>query len=395
MMRIAFVTGHVALGGSTTYMMFLAAALRRQGVPSEVFSFSADHPLAREFAEAEVPVHTTDAHRLIYEDRLQQLYARLREFKPTVAFAVLGAESFELLRHLPAGVARIGVFHDRTSQPQIFGPRYRGSLDHLVVVAAYLREDLRRLDPQFPCTYLAHGIPLPEGVPPRMAPENSAPLHLLYYGRLENISKGIRLFPEIVAALKHRQIPFCWTIHGCGPEEKFLKTALAQDVRSGLVRFSSPIPYDQLPAMVRQHDVYLLTSTNEGGPLTLVESMALGLVPVCGDIPGLVQEVITPANGFRVPRADPDAYACAIAKIHADRDLLEQMSRAAKAAIVADFSADAMARRYLAFFESLKLSTAESNWPETIRVQPILGGHPLLYCGPARVARRLIKLMRS
>ena len=395
MMRIAFVTGHMELGGSTNFMLFLAAALRRKGVPTEVFSFSADHPLASEFAEAGVTVHTTDEHRLIYEDRLQQIYARLCVFRPTAVFAVLGAVSFEMLRYLPEGVARIGIFHDRTGQPHNIGPRYRGSFDHLVVIAAYLREEMRRIDPQIPCTYLAHGIPLPNGVLPRRALDRSAPLRLLYYGRFENATKGVRLFPEIVAVLKYRQIPFCWTIHGYGPEEKFLKTSLAKDVRSGRVRFSSPIPYEQLPALIRQHDVYLLTSINEGGPLTLLESMALGLVPVCGDIPGLVQEVITPANGFRVSRAEADAYARALAMLHADRDLLEQMSCAARAAIVADFSADAMAGRYLAFLEAHKFSTADVHWPGTVRVKPILGGNPLIHWGPLRVARRFIKALRG
>ncbi len=395
MMRVALVAGGLGLGGSTTFTLFLSAALRRLGVPTEVFSFRADHPLAKEFAEADVPVHTENEHRLIYEDRLQNLYARMRVFKPTAVFAVLGAESFEMLRHLPSGVVRIGIFHDRAIQPQIFAPRYRAAMDHLVVVAAYLREDVRLLDTGYPCTYLAHGIPLPDGVPPRASSDRSAPLKLLYYGRLENGSKGVRLFPDIVAALKRRQVPFCWTIHGYGPEEKFLKAALAEEVSTGQVRFSSPVPYDQVPALVRQHDVYLLASTNEGGPLTLLESMALGLVPVCGDIPGLVQQVITPANGFRVPRADADAYARAIAGLDADRDLLEKMSRAAKATIVADFSDEAMARRYISFLQSFPSPAENILWPEKIRVQPILGGNPLSHTGPMRIARRAIRKLRK
>ena len=147
--------------------------------------------------------------------------------------------------------------------------------------------------------------------------------------------------------------------------------------------------------MVQQKGIYVLASIHEGGPLTLLESMALGLVPVCGDIPCLVQEVITEANGFRVPRANADANAGAIGKLHADRDLWEQMSRAASAAIVADFSADAMAHRYLTFLESLPLTTPVAPWPETIEVKSILGGWPLLHCGLARVVRRLIKSWRS
>ena len=108
----------------------------------------------------------------------KNIYTGLRAFKPTAVFAVLGAESFETLRYLPPGVARIGIFHDRAIQPQMMGTRYRDIMDHLVVVASYLRDDMRQLDPQFPCTYLAHGIPIPRETKPR-SPNPKDPLRLL------------------------------------------------------------------------------------------------------------------------------------------------------------------------------------------------------------------------
>jgi glycosyltransferase involved in cell wall biosynthesis len=389
MMRVAFVTGGVPLGGSATFTLFLAAALRQLGVLAEVFTFTTVNPLAKEFSEAGVAVHTQDEKRLIYEDRLQNVYAGLRAFKPTAVIAVLGSEAFETLRYLPAGVSRIGVFHDRAIQPRIFGPRYRDAMDHLVVVAAYLRDEMRAFDPQFPCTYLAHGIPIPTGTAPR-SPNPKDPLRLLYYGRFENASKGVRLFPEIADALKGRQIPFVWTIHGYGPEEEFLKEALAEEVQQGQVKFSKPVSYQQLPSLIRNHDVYLLASTNEGGPLTLLEAMALGLVPVCGDIPCLVQEVITSENGFRVPRDKPEAYAEAIAALNGNRPLLERLSSAAQRTITDHFSSQAMARRYISFLESLPAGK-NAGWPERIRPLPILGQHGFRYGILCRGIRRIVK----
>jgi hypothetical protein len=119
MMRIAFVTGGVPLGGATTFTLFLAAALRGMDVSVEVFSFTADNPLAEEFLEAGITVHTEDENRLIYEDRLQNLYAKLHAFKPTSVFAVIGNEAFEMFRYMPPGVSRIGVIHDGLMQPRV------------------------------------------------------------------------------------------------------------------------------------------------------------------------------------------------------------------------------------------------------------------------------------
>lgn len=395
--RIAFVAGGIPLGGSTTFTLFLAAALRKSGVRAEVFSFIASNPLGEEFSTAGIPVHTQDENHFIYEDRLQQVYAGLRAFKPTVVFAVLGLEAFEILRYLPSRVLRIGVFHDRAIQPLVIGPRYRHALNHFVVVAAYLRDELKRLDPEFPCTYLAHGIPLPTKIAPR-SQNLKDPLRLLYYGRLENASKGVRLFPEIIAALNRRKIPFTWTIHGCGPDEAFLKKALAKDMLKGQVVFSSPVGFNELQNLVRKHDVYLLASTNEGGPLTLLEAMSLGLIPVCGDIPCLIQSVITPENGFRVPRDQPNAYAEAIGRLHESRALLERVSLAARETITNHYSAEAMAQRYLSFLKLLGVPK-QAAWPAQIEPKPILGvsllSQMVQSLGVARKVRRTLKCVKS
>jgi glycosyltransferase involved in cell wall biosynthesis len=396
MMRVAFITAGLSLGGASTFTLFLSAALRNFGVPVEVFSFTAGNPLSAEFTDAGIPVHTQNGARLIYEDRLENVYAGLRGFKPTAVFAVLGAEAFDTLRYLPRGVARIGIFHDRAVQLRITAPTVRPFVDHLVVVASYLREDMRQLDPQYPCTYLAHGIPIPKETAPR-SPNPTEPLRLLYYGRFENASKGVRLFPEIAASLNRRHIPFVWTMHGLGPDENYLKDAFANDIQKGQVIFSKPIKYAEIPDLIRRHDVYMLASTNEGGPLTLLESMALGLVPVCGDIPCLVQEVITTQNGFRVPRGNPEAYADAIAALNDDRDLLEKLSAASQQTITKHFSSEAMAKRYLAFLESLPAGS-NIEWPDRIHPRPILGASGTLRFaqsfGIFRQMRRIVKYVK-
>ena len=393
-MRIALVTSGLPLGGTTTFSLYLARALVRVGATVEVFSYSMANPLGQEFSSAGITVHTQDEVSLIFEDRLQDVHVRLCVFRPQIVIAVMGAEAFETLRYVPTGVLRIGMFHDQLTPTCAFGPRYRESMDCLVAVAPYLRDELLQLESKLPCTYLPHGIPLPEENAIR-SKNSSAPIRILYYGRLENISKGVRIFPEIITALDRRKVPFTFTIHGQGPEEEFLRKSFAGEKNRDRIRFSSPVTSQELSELIRQHDVFLLTSYHEGGPLALLEAMALGLVPVCGDIPCLIQEVVNPNNGFRVPRGEAEAYANAVALLDADHARLEQMSRAARAAIVADFSEDAMAHRYLALIKSLKVPVLKAAWLERIQVRPILGGNPLIHWRPMRAIRRFIKTLRK
>jgi glycosyltransferase involved in cell wall biosynthesis len=35
------------------------------------------------------------------------------------------------------------------------------------------------------------------------------------------------------------------------------------------------------------HDVYLSSAVSDSSPATLIEAMGLGLIPICGDIPGI------------------------------------------------------------------------------------------------------------
>jgi glycosyltransferase involved in cell wall biosynthesis len=392
--RVAVVTGGLPFGGTTAFLLNLVPALRNAGVLARVFSLTHANPFADEFEKAGISVHLCDDRKQIFEDRVVHTYTALAEFSPAVVLANIGQEAYEMLRYLPVGVARVGIIHDRAQEPRRVLTTYRGVLDHVIVVAAHLLADVQAVAPATPCAHLPHGISMPAHVAPRN-PNRAAPLRLIYFGRLTE-GKGARLFPKIVDELHRRQIPFTWTIHGTGPEEAFLREHLAGEILSGEVLISPPVPRDSLFQMLQRHDVYVLASDTEGGPLTLLEAMAMGLVPVCGDIPCLVQEVINPKTGFRVERSNAGTYAEAIAKLHAARDLLERMSLAAQQAITAEYSLRAMGERYTRFLRGLVGDQPSGSWPATIHPRPILNAeHPLAFSPISRPIRRLAKRLKS
>src|ERR1700719_3886952 len=265
-MKVALIAAGLPLGGSTTFMLFLAAGLKSIGAQVEVFSFTSTNPLAGDFSSAGIRVHACNERQDVYEDRLQSLYRELRVFGPSIVMSVLGVESYEMLRYLPTGVLRVGAILDMAIRPQVFVPRFCHTMDHIVVIAHYLVNEIMHTKDHPPVTYVQLGIPIPKNVAPR-EPNPNSPLRLIYYGRLENDSKGVRIFPEIAAALKGRKVQYEWTIQGTGPEENYLRRALAAEIQKGTVRFSAPVAHELLPSVIRAHDIYILTSTNEGGPL--------------------------------------------------------------------------------------------------------------------------------
>ncbi len=388
--KIAFVSGGVPFGGSTIFLLHLVQGLRALGISSEIFSFFEDNPVAAEFSAAQTPVHVADDKKLIYEDRLSALYGKLAQFQPTAVFANLGAESLEMLRYVPRGVLRIAMVHEQSMNEG--PPKYAEFLDGIGVVNPGWVELQRRLCPSVPCRFLAHGIPLPSANQMR-GPNADQPLRLVYFGRLSP-TKGTRLFPVIVHELRQRKIPFHWKIYGDGPDEPWLRQQFSGEIRAGHVALGSHLSRAALFAAIREHDVFLMASDHEGGPLTLLEAMAVGLVPVCNDTPCLVQEVVHAENGFIIPRK-PALYAEALSALHLDRPRLERMSHAARKIISDQYGLEAMAQRYVDFLRALAPTPATVSWPAKIKPVAIRGlrGWSRLSQSTAlgRQARRLAK----
>lgn len=392
-LKIAFVTGGLPFGGSTTFLLYLCSGLRSLGVASEVYSFTKENSFASDFESAGISVHVSDQTRFIFEDRLASLYKTMADFEPNVVIANIGTEAFELFRYLPRGTTRIGMIHDPVNQ--CWPPKYRDCIDAVITVNPAWVEVTQQLNPGLPCTYLAHGIPLPKAEFLRTPPVDE-PLSLTYFGRLTEV-KGARLFPEITKHLHRLGVPFRWAIYGSGPEQDYVCQTMAPEIQTGAVELHPQIPRDELFATIRKHDVFILASEIEGGPLTLLESMSVGLVPICNDTPCLTQEVVTTENGFIIPR-DPAKYAEIISILDHDRPRLERMSTAARKTITERYTTKAMAERYLKFIATVHSKSASASWPARISPKPLRTSSRFMHLSQslplARQLRRLLKQVR-
>ena len=392
--RIALVTGCLNLGGSTTFLINFAGELVRRGHLVEIFSFEQANPLATDFQLHQVPVFCLDEQRLIFEDRLEAILCRLRDFKPTVVIANLGAASFEILRYLPPTIYRIGILHSDDAEVNNMVGHYLDYLDLLAVVSSRIREVLSAL-PHFDWMSVKH---LPLGVPMPLVSQKKnrdfkEPLRLLYLGRLVREQKRVHLFPEIFQQLCASGMPFHWTIAGEGEERGFLETNIKSVSPDQTVSFVGSVPYAKVPALLREHDVFLLASDYEGLPLSLLEAMGCGLVPVVSDLKSGIPEVVDASNGILVPLDEVAGYALAIIYLHAHREELAVKSAAARERVQKDFSVAAMTDRWLAALPVTKAGLVA--WPKSWRITaPLTDAKPLYFSPPMRALRRMAAKFR-
>ncbi len=386
--RIGLVSGVLDLGGTTTFLCNLAGELIRRGYPVAVFSFEQGNPLAADFAGLGIPVFTTDERRSIYEDRMRLILGELAGFRPSVVIANLSATAFETLRYVPPGVFRVGMAQSHDDGVYRTVRVYAPHLEAMGAVSETIRERLVAM-PEFarvPVHYLPYGVPMP-GRDTVLARRPGAPLRILYLGRIDQEQKRVRLFPQILGALAAAGLPFHWTVAGDGPERAFLQEAMKSAGPAGTVSFPGRIQYSDVPKVLAEHDVFLLASDYEGLPLSLLEAMARGVVPVVSDLPSGVREVVDAETGKLVAPDNIPGYAQAILWLHSHREELDRLSRNARRAVREKFSVAAMADRWLALLDAAP--TAPVSWPQRWRIKPILlTPQPWRFSPPLRLARR-------
>lgn len=166
-----------------------------------------------------------------------------------------------------------------------------------------------------------------------------------------------RLVPEKAQALLLRAfaqidtatLPVHLLIAGGGP----LHQALAEQIMA--LNLNSRVtllgPRSDVPALLNAADTFVLSSDIEGLPMVLVEALASGCPVVATDAPG-VREVVHD-QGTIVPRDDATALAVALdaALRHGRGSSADEAAR--RAVMIARFSIDAVAQRWLEIYAGL------------------------------------------
>lgn len=216
--------------------------------------------------------------------------------KKKVVFNGQSNFGYKVSRWINKDIPQVELIHSLSSFSYIripFLPFYRETVmisrnrinDHLELYHKFgMPESFRQK-----IKYIINGIPLPENIPVKMF--SGATLNLLYAGR-DTKEKRVHLVREIGKACEQKMLPSSITymgdVSGVIPDQGLEK-----------VRFYGNVSDTALINNIyREADVLLITSSEEGFPMVVMEAMARGCIilatPV-GDIPVHVQQGI---NGF-------------------------------------------------------------------------------------------------
>jgi glycosyltransferase involved in cell wall biosynthesis len=382
------VTGSLPMGGSSTFLVNFARAMRRRGQLLPVVVLNSENNYAADFQTIDNPVHCLPIQKMIFEDRLLWAYQQTARYRPHAVLSCLSSESFEILRVVPQGVLRMSIVQSDDPGPYKTVVEHAAWTDVAIGVSNQIAANLRA-KPELRglrAEVIPYGIDFAAAVTrvPRAA---DAPLRLIYLGRIIEEQKRVSRLAQLAKVLQARGAQVEFSIVGEGPQRGELSAALEG---CDFVRFLDPVPYDQVPRLLQDFDVFVLLSDFEGLPLSLLEAMGAGVVPVVSDLPSGLAELVDDSRGYRVAVGDVEGAGDAIMELNRDRARLHKCSACASGFAREYYSADAMAEKYCRLITELSPSTR--HWPECVRIPAPRGvSAAWLYDGAPRVARRWMK----
>jgi len=230
--------------------------------------------------------------------------------------------------------------------------------DLVVAVSAEIAERLRRAGvPPRKIHVIDNGIEVAalETDVPTLRPDLAFDSKCVLVGAVGRLSpeKG---FDILVAAARivvqqHPEVKF--VVVGDGPERKRLEELAHQCGLEGKLFWAGR--REDMAGVYASFDILVQPSLKEGLPMTILEGLGAGK-PMVATRVGAVGTVITDGQtGLLVSPGSADEIANAVARLIQDSSLRTRLGQAGRARVQADFSATAMAEKYLlAYGEMLK-----------------------------------------
>ncbi len=173
-----------------------------------------------------------------------------------------------------------------------------------------------------------------------------------YVGRMQAVKDPltlVRAFIHLLATAPSLRLQVRLLMVGDGPLRQEAVALLEAAGCADLARLTGA--REDVPALMRQMDVFVLPSLAEGISNTILEGMATGLPVIATRVGGNSELVEQGATGLLVPPADPEAMARAMLQYATEPALREAHGQAARRAVENRFSMEAMVNAYLQIYD--------------------------------------------
>jgi len=140
-----------------------------------------------------------------------------------------------------------------------------------------------------------------------------------------NQQKDQNLLIQALAVLTREKLPVIATFVGAGPNlDAAAQLAHQLEVDNSVVFLGNR---DDIPQLLSEHDIFVLTSNWEGLPLSILEAMRQGLPVVASNVGGVKEAVFDQETGFLIPRGDLKYLVCRLRQLCLDYELRRKLGQ--------------------------------------------------------------------
>lgn len=169
------------------------------------------------------------------------------------------------------------------------------------------------------------------------------PLRFFAGGMLEG-RKGVALALRAFSKIRAAGVQFEYVFGGDGPERTYLENLAGRLGLSGSVHFSDVFRGEAYVTRLKETHIYLMPSLRDGAPVTLMQAMLAGCVPIVLDAGG-PGEIVNDECGFKIRPLSPpyvvEQIRQIILRVNADRTILGRLSRVATTRISENYGTKA------------------------------------------------------
>ena len=163
---------------------------------------------------------------------------------------------------------------------------------------------------------------------------------VLFLGSLVK-RKGIFELVEVIRNLKDKSILDKYNVEfiigGSGKEESNLKRKILDYNLERYINLAGWVDGKKKDELIKNSDIFVLPSHNEGLPVAILEAMSYGLPIISTNVGSINEAVFDNKNGFLVDAFDVDNLEKALSKIIISEDLWKRLSKNSKEIIKMKF----------------------------------------------------------
>jgi glycosyltransferase involved in cell wall biosynthesis len=203
--------------------------------------------------------------------------------------------------------------------------------DEVIATAPEAFQDISRRGGKEKISYIPNGVDTSEFTGADGKREASKVMRCVFVGRFER-QKNLFLLIDTLALLK--DVSVSAALIGDGS----LREALHEyATKKGVdVAFEGVRIHNELPALLRRYQVFVLPSVEEGHPKALLEAMSCGLACVGSNVRGINTLVRDGKTGL-LCELTPEAFAAALRRLYGETELRQRLGREARTFIQENF----------------------------------------------------------